>query len=64
MPVALLLQELNLQQFTDKFLQEMVGSVEVLSKLEREDYKDMGIPKGAMVLIMASCRELMTPAQQ
>jgi hypothetical protein len=57
--VSLLLQELGLQQFTDVFSQEMVGTVALLSMLSREDFKDMGIPEGAMVLIMARCRELM-----
>jgi hypothetical protein len=57
--VSQLLQDLNLAQFAEAFEKEMVGSVRLGAMLSREEFKDMGIPEGAMVLIMAQCRELM-----
>jgi hypothetical protein len=53
-----LLQELGLQQFAAAFEKELVRNVRICSMLSREDYKEMGIPMGPMLMIMARCRTL------
>jgi hypothetical protein len=62
MPVAQLLQELGLQQFEAAFKREWVSTVDVLHMMGGQDYKDLGIPVGPMLMIMARCKQLMQPA--
>jgi hypothetical protein len=58
-PMSQLLQELGLQQFAAAFEQEFVESVRICAMLSRQDFKEMGIPKGPMLLIIARCSQLL-----
>jgi hypothetical protein len=62
--VSELLQQLGLQQFQDVFEQQMIFSVSLLLKMDRQDYIDIGVPKGAALVIMERCRQLLQGQQQ
>jgi hypothetical protein len=59
MRAAELLQQLGLQQFEAVFEQQMIWSVNLIAKMERQDFVDIGVPKGAALVIMERCRQLL-----
>jgi hypothetical protein len=63
MRAAELLQQLGLQQFEAVFEQQMIWTVNLIAKMERQDFVDIGVPKGAALVIMERCRQLLQGQQ-
>jgi hypothetical protein len=41
------------------FEEQMIWSVNLIAKMERQDFVDIGVPKGATLVIMERCRQLL-----
>jgi hypothetical protein len=53
-----LLGQLGFPQLLPLFEAEMVATVGVLALMERQDYAEMKVPKGAALALMDACRQL------
>jgi hypothetical protein len=48
---------LGLSDYAQVFADELFTTIEQLALLKREDFKDLKIPLGAALLIMAACED-------